>query len=61
VVIHDRAHRRDHHHRWLADTSVLHHINPVPAADLDWKSATWLVGLASATATVGASASNCAT
>lgn len=27
-------------------------------ADLDWKSATWLVGLAIATATVGASASN---
>lgn len=21
--------------RWLADTSVLHHINPVPDADLD--------------------------
>ncbi len=47
--------------RWLADTSVLHHINPVPAAGLDWKSATWLVGLAIATAAVGASASNCAT
>lgn len=39
--------------RWLADPSVLHHINLVPAADLDRKSATWLVGLAIATATVG--------
>ena len=39
--------------RWLADTSVLHHINPVPAANPDWKSATWLVGLAIATAAVG--------
>ena len=39
--------------RWLADTSVLHHINPVPAADPDWNSATWLVGLAIAAAAVG--------
>jgi putative exporter of polyketide antibiotics len=39
--------------RCLADPSVLHHINPVPAADLDRKSATWLVGLAIATTTVG--------
>jgi len=39
--------------RWLADTSVLHHINPVPAANPDWKSATWLVGLAIATAAEG--------
>jgi ABC-2 type transport system permease protein len=39
--------------RWLADTSVLHHINPVPAAGPDWTSATWLVGLAIAAAAVG--------
>jgi ABC-2 type transport system permease protein len=39
--------------RWLADTSVLHHISPVPAADPDWDSATWLVGLAIAAAVVG--------
>jgi putative exporter of polyketide antibiotics len=31
--------------RWLLDTSVLHHIRAVPAAQPDWTSAAWLVGL----------------
>ena len=39
--------------RWLADTSVLHHINPVPAADPDWKSAACLVSLAIVAAVAG--------
>jgi len=31
--------------RWLLDTSVLHHIQPVPAAQPDWTTAAWLTGL----------------
>lgn len=31
--------------RWLLDTSVLHHIRAVPAAQPDWASAAWLAGL----------------
>src|ERR1019366_1644604 len=32
--------------RWLLDTSVLHHIAAVPAAEPNWTSAAWLTGLA---------------
>lgn len=39
--------------RWLPDTSVLHHINPAPAANPDWNTAMWLVGLAVLAAAVG--------
>lgn len=36
--------------RWLLDTSVLHHIQPVPAAQPDWTTAAWLTGLGTLTA-----------
>ncbi len=39
--------------RWLLDTSVLHHIQPVPAAQPDWTAATWLTGLGILTAMTG--------
>ncbi len=39
--------------RWLPDTSVLHHINPAPAANPDWHTAMWLVGLAVLAAAAG--------
>ena len=39
--------------RWLLDTSVLHHIRPVPAAQPDWTSAAWLTGLGTLAALIG--------
>jgi ABC-2 type transport system permease protein len=39
--------------RWLLDTSVLHHIQPVPAAQPDWASAAWLTGLGTLAALAG--------
>jgi ABC-2 type transport system permease protein len=39
--------------RWLLDTSVLHHIQPVPAAQPDWASAAWLAGLGTLAALAG--------
>lgn len=39
--------------RWLLDTSVLHHIQPVPAAQPDWTTAAWLTGLGILTALTG--------
>ncbi len=39
--------------RWLLDTSVLHHIQPVPAAQPDWTTAAWLTGLGILTALAG--------
>ena len=39
--------------RWLLDTSVLHHIQPVPAARPDWTSAAWLTGLGTLAALAG--------
>ena len=39
--------------RWLLDTSVLHHIQPVPAAQPDWTSAAWLTGLGTLAALTG--------
>jgi len=39
--------------RWLPDTSVLHHIQPVPAAQPDWTTAAWLTGLGILTALTG--------
>ncbi len=39
--------------RWLLDTSVLHHIQPVPAAQPDWTSAAWLTGLGILAAATG--------
>ncbi len=39
--------------RWLLDTSVLHHIQPVPAAQPDWTSAAWLTGLGTFAALTG--------
>ncbi len=39
--------------RWLLDTSILHHIQPVPAAQPDWTSAAWLTGLGTLAALTG--------
>jgi polyether ionophore transport system permease protein len=39
--------------RWLLDTSVLHHIQPVPAAQPNWTTAAWLTGLAILAALAG--------
>ena len=39
--------------RWLLDTSVLHHIQPVPAAQPDWTTAAWLTGLGTLAALAG--------
>jgi ABC-2 type transport system permease protein len=39
--------------RWLLDSSVLSHIRPAPAADPNWASAGWLVGLGLAAALLG--------
>lgn len=39
--------------RWLLDTSVLHHIQPVPAAQPNWTTAAWLTGLAVLAALAG--------
>ena len=39
--------------RWPLDTSVLHHIRPVPAAQPDWTSAAWLTGLGTLAALIG--------
>ena len=39
--------------RWLLDTSVLHHVQPVPAAQPDWASAAWLTGLGTLAALAG--------
>ncbi len=39
--------------RWLPDTSVLHHINPAPAASPNWNTATWLIILAVIAALTG--------
>jgi ABC-2 type transport system permease protein len=39
--------------RWLLDTSVLHHIQPAPAAQPDWTTAAWLTGLGILTALTG--------
>jgi ABC-2 type transport system permease protein len=39
--------------RWLLDTSVLHQIQPVPAAQPDWASAAWLTGLGALAALAG--------
>ena len=41
---------------WLRDTSPLLHITPAPAADPDWTSAAWLVGLGILAAVVGVAA-----
>ncbi len=41
---------------WLLDTSVLAHLDPVPAASLDWTAAAWLTGLGVLTAVVGLTA-----
>ena len=38
----DRTPGHGYHQRWLLDTSILHHIQPVPAAQPDWTSAAWL-------------------
>lgn len=39
--------------RWLLDTSVLHHIQPVPAAQPDWTTAAALTGLGTLAALAG--------
>ena len=39
--------------RWLLDTSVLHHIQPVPAARPDWTTAAWLTALGILAASAG--------
>jgi ABC-2 type transport system permease protein len=41
---------------WLLDTSVLHHLRPAPAADVDWLSLLVLVGLGIALAAAGVAA-----
>jgi ABC-2 type transport system permease protein len=41
---------------WLRDTSPLLHIAPAPAADPNWTSAAWLVGLGVASAVAGIAA-----
>lgn len=38
---------------WLLDTSVLHHMKPVPAADADWTAALVVVALGAVAALVG--------
>jgi ABC-2 type transport system permease protein len=39
--------------RWVLDTSVLHHVRPVPAANADWASAAAVAGLGLLAAVVG--------
>jgi ABC-2 type transport system permease protein len=38
---------------YLLDTSVISHIRPVPAADMDWASASWLLALGALAAVAG--------